>query len=263
MRLGRYFHDSWKVLQKHLPARRPAFSSKLLHDSGLDFVSGPVPDPAQEGWYVFSAVRNEVLRLPYFLHFYREMGCRLFIMADNESQDGTTKYLAEQPDVLLFRASGRYSQSRYGVDWLNALLHQFGRNRWCLTVDADELLVFPHCEHLGLLELTRYLEAGGANALPTFLLDMYSKAPIRKAEYQAGAWATPALASSWQCRPRVRRPGPSSPRRSASIPCPPNHTTVSVSHCSSPGSSRKRSKSLKPPCTSSRPTPMQSADSLC
>ena len=186
MRLGRYFHDSWKVLRKHLPARRPAISSKLLHDSGLDFVSGPAPDPAQEGWYVFSAVRNEVLRLPYFLHFYREMGCRLFIMADNESQDGTTKYLAEQPDVLLFRASGRYSQSRYGVDWLNALLHRFGQNRWCLTVDADELLVFPHCEHLGLLELTRYLEAGGANALPTFLLDMYSRVPIRQARYQAG-----------------------------------------------------------------------------
>lgn len=128
-----------------------------------------------------------MLRLPYFIRFYREMGASLFVMADNESCDGTTEYLAEQPDVLLFRASGRYSDSRCGVDWLNRLLRQFGRDRWCLTVDADELLVFPHCERLDLAALTRHLEANGANALPTFLLDMYPRVPIRDLRYEAGA----------------------------------------------------------------------------
>lgn len=160
---------------------------RVLRDSGLDFVSGPVPELEQDGWFVFSAVRNEALRLPYFLEYYREMGAALFVVADNGSGDGTMEYLREQPDVLLFRACGKYSESRCGVDWLNALLHRFGQNRWCLTVDADELLVFPHCEHAGLFILTRYLELSGANVLPTSILDMYSRVPIREATYERGA----------------------------------------------------------------------------
>ncbi|MFC1575517.1 glycosyltransferase family 2 protein [Gemmatimonadota bacterium] len=127
-----------------------------------------------------------MLRLPYFLEFYREKGAGLFVIADNESTDGTTEYLTEQPDVLLFRASGSYAASRSGIDWLNALLHEFGRDRWCLTVDTDELLVFPHCERLEVPDLTDYLDARGANALPTFMLDMYSQEPIREVRYQAG-----------------------------------------------------------------------------
>lgn len=197
MRLGNFLHDIRKLLRKRLPGKGAEHKkattttarkgrTSALRGSGLDFISGPIPDLKQEGWYVFSTVRNEVLRLPYLLRFYREMGATLFIIADNQSQDGTTEYLREQPDVVLFRAGSRYSESRFGVDWLNTLLHRFGQNRWCLTVDADELLVFPHCEQVGLAELTRYLEARGANALPTFLLDMYSMEPIREAHYQAG-----------------------------------------------------------------------------
>ena len=180
MRLGNFFRNIWQLFRKR-PQRPPD-----IRDAGLEFISGPVPNPEQEGWYVFSTVRNERLRLPYFLHFYREMGAKLFIIADNQSQDGTTAYLQGQLDVLLFQARGSFSESKCGIDWWNALLYQFGQNRWCLTVDADELLVFPHCEQLELLDLTRYLEARGANALPTFLLDMYSREPIRKAVYQAG-----------------------------------------------------------------------------
>jgi hypothetical protein len=157
-----------------------------LRLAGLEHASGAAPDPASDGWLVFSAVRNEELRLPYFLRFYREMGTAGFAIADNDSTDRTTALLAGEPDVALFRAGGRYSRSRCGVDWINALLHRFGRNRWCLVVDADELLVFPYCEDVGLRELLRHLDASGAQALPTFLLDMYSRGPIRDARYRPG-----------------------------------------------------------------------------
>lgn len=155
-----------------------------LRDRGLHFVNGPLPRPEWDGWFVFANVRNEILRLPYFLRFYREMGARLFVIADNGSRDGTAAYLSRQPDVLLFDAPGRYSESRFGIDWMNALLGRFGVNRWCLTVDADELLVFPHCERLSLLELTRYLDSKNEDALPSFLLDMYADAPIRHTNYE-------------------------------------------------------------------------------
>lgn len=179
-------YEKWKKLRKRLRGALSLFSSKEPSEAGLVFISGPIPDAEQTGLFVFSTFRNEMLRLPYFLDYYREMGATLFIIADNDSTDGTMQYLTGQPDVLLFRASGSYSASRCGIDWLNALLHRFGRDRWCLTVDADELLVFPHCEQVGVIDLTRYLDSCGATALPTFLLDMYARTPVREAHYQPG-----------------------------------------------------------------------------
>ena len=182
----RWRHEFWSVLAARLPLKRRKPSEVRLRDLGLEFLSGRIPSPKEDGWYVFSTVRNEMLRLPYFLQYYREMGASTFVIADNDSGDGTAEYLSGQPDVLLFRARGAYSESRCGVDWLNGLLSRFGRNRWCLTVDADELLVFPYCERSGLPKLTRYLEVNGANALPAFLLDMYPRDPIREVRYEAG-----------------------------------------------------------------------------
>lgn len=49
---------------------------------------------------LFSTLRNERVRLPYFLNYYREMGINHFLIVDNDSDDGSAEYLAEQPDVL-------------------------------------------------------------------------------------------------------------------------------------------------------------------
>ena len=44
-------------------------------------------------------VRNEIVRLPYFLDYYRRLGAGHFLVVDNGSDDGTHEYLADQPDV--------------------------------------------------------------------------------------------------------------------------------------------------------------------
>ncbi len=44
-------------------------------------------------------LRDERVRLPWFLHYYRAMGVRHFLMVDNASTDGSTEYLRNQPDV--------------------------------------------------------------------------------------------------------------------------------------------------------------------
>ena len=46
----------------------------------------------------FSTVRNEIVRLPHFLAHYRKLGVNHFLFVDNDSDDGTTAFLAEQPD---------------------------------------------------------------------------------------------------------------------------------------------------------------------
>ena len=38
---------------------------------------------------VFSTLRNERLRLPYFLKYYRDHGVNHFLIVDNDSDDGS------------------------------------------------------------------------------------------------------------------------------------------------------------------------------
>lgn len=135
---------------------------------------------------LFSKCRNERLRLPAFLDHYRHLGVRRFFIVDNDSDDGSTEYLAAQTDVHLFRVAGRFSEARGGTDWLNALLVEFGIGSWCVTVDIDELLVYPGSEQAPLRALTTHLDRGGYEALPCLLLDLYPAGPLRECSYCAG-----------------------------------------------------------------------------
>ena len=68
---------------------------------------------------LFSTQRNEAIRLPYFLKYYRDMGVNHFLIVDNDSTDGSVDYLADQKDVSLWTTPRSYKRSRFGVDWLN------------------------------------------------------------------------------------------------------------------------------------------------
>ena len=50
---------------------------------------------------LFSTLRNERIRLPYFLRYYRNLGVNHFLIVDNDSDDGSREYLQAQPDVSL------------------------------------------------------------------------------------------------------------------------------------------------------------------
>jgi hypothetical protein len=135
---------------------------------------------------VFSRCRNERLRLPAFLRHYRGLGVDRFFVIDNDSSDGSTEYLADQPDVHLFRTASRYSEAKGGTAWLNALLAEFGVGFWCVTVDIDELLVYPGSEQATLRTLTAYLDRHGVQALVCLLLDLYPAGPLDESPYVAG-----------------------------------------------------------------------------
>lgn len=149
---------------------------------------GPAPAPLLSGEVaVFACVRNESLRLPYFLRYYRGLGVTRFIVVDNDSSDGTTALLQSQADVDLFHTARSYAGSHCGVGWLNGLLREFGCDHWVLVVDADELLVYPGCETVPLPAFVKTLEASRADGLLTFLLDMYPDGPIQGTRYEPGA----------------------------------------------------------------------------
>ncbi|ETX28515.1 glycosyl transferase family 2 [Roseivivax isoporae LMG 25204] len=135
---------------------------------------------------VFSTARNEGVRLPWFLNYYRDMGVNHFLIVDNDSTDGSRDYLAAQPDVSLWHTTASYKRARFGVDWLNWLQMRHGHGHWCLVVDPDELFLYPFCDTRPLRALTDWLDASSIRSFSAMLLDMYPKGRIDAQPYAAG-----------------------------------------------------------------------------
>lgn len=135
---------------------------------------------------LFCTLRNERIRLPYFLRYYRDLGISHFFFVDNGSDDGSREYLAEQPDVSLWSSQASYKRARFGMDWLNWLLRRHGTGHWTLVVDIDEFFVFPFSDTRPIRALTDWLDAYAVRSFGAMLVDMYPKGPIDAIPYIEG-----------------------------------------------------------------------------
>ncbi len=131
----------------------------------------------------FTCLRNEAMRIPYFLEFYRSRGVKKFFVIDNGSTDGSDALLKAAEDVAYFHTTGSYGGSGSSRDWTQELAYHYGRGHWCLTVDADEILVYPGWEQFDLPQFCSYLEDEGTRGLFCTFLDMYSDKPISQTAY--------------------------------------------------------------------------------
>ncbi|MFT6694856.1 MAG: hypothetical protein ACJAXU_000346, partial [Paracoccaceae bacterium] len=117
---------------------------RSLRKSGeLTFVVNRTDDIKSDDILLFSTLRNERVRLPYFLEYYRNLGVNHFMFVENNSDDGSKEYLEQQHDVTLWTTTQSYKRSKFGVDWLNALQSRYGVDHWNLVVDVDEFFIYP------------------------------------------------------------------------------------------------------------------------
>ena len=78
-----------------------------------------------------------------------------------------------------FFPRGDSKAARFGMDWINGLLSQYCVGKWILHVDADEFLVFPHCDTKGIRALTACMTENRQDSLQCLMLDMYSDKKIK------------------------------------------------------------------------------------
>jgi len=142
-----------------------------------------------------TTLRNEKVRLPYFLSYYRNLGVNHFLVVDNGSDDGSREYLADQPDVSVWGTDKSYKRSRFGMDWMNWLLGRYCHGHWTVTVDVDEFLIYPFCDTRTLQALTDWLSASSIRSFGAMLVDMYPKGPINAEPYREGQ--DPFEIASW------------------------------------------------------------------
>ncbi len=135
---------------------------------------------------LFCVFRNENLRLPYFFDYYRKLGINHFVMVDNDSDDGGREYVADQHDASIWTTDAAYGKARFGMDWLTRLQDKYGHGHWALTVDVDELFVFPFCDVRPIRALTDWLDAGRRRSFGALLVDLYPKGPVGAVPYERG-----------------------------------------------------------------------------
>jgi hypothetical protein len=133
---------------------------------------------------------NEILRIDYFLEYYRKLGVSKFLIVDDGSLDGTREALLQQAvdhgDVHVFQSARTYKEARAGLDWMEELLDLYGDGHWAVHVDVDELLVYPDSENRNLHDLIGFIEAEGCDALFAPLLDMYPRGHLGQVAYRQG-----------------------------------------------------------------------------
>jgi hypothetical protein len=130
--------------------------------------------------------RDENIRIPYFLDYYRKLGIDHFLIVDNESDPPMADVLAGESDVSLWHTREAYQETRFGVDWMNALLGAYAVGHWTLTVDLDEFFVYPFMGSRSYGELLAFLDDSEKPGLYTLLVDMYPSGPIADAQVPSG-----------------------------------------------------------------------------
>lgn len=133
-----------------------------------------------------STLRNERIRLPYFLSYYRDLGVGHFLFVDNDSDDGSAEYLSGERDVSIWTTKGSYRRASFGVDWVNWLNRRYAHDHWTLVVDPDEFFVYPFCDTRPITALTDWLDNSSIRSFGAILIDLYPKGRIDAEPYRAG-----------------------------------------------------------------------------
>jgi len=186
------FDDLWQGYRWRMK-RRYLLARAIRRRRQLRPVADRTAQIGRGSLLVFATIRNEAQRLDWFLRHYRALGINHFLIVDNASTDGSAEMLAAQPDVSLWRTKASYRLSRFGLDWVAWLMFRYGHDHWCLTVDADELLIYPHHDTRPLRALTEWLDRCDQRVFPAMMLELYPKGSVEAQSYAPGSDPTALL----------------------------------------------------------------------
>jgi len=117
-----------------------------------------------------------------FVEHYISLGARHLVFLDNNSSDGTVSAASEYDDVTVLRVALPFDAdvdgTRGQVVMRKYLIERFGKGRWSLCVDIDELFDYPYSDVIGLESLLGYLDSKSYTAVVAQMLDMFPERPL-------------------------------------------------------------------------------------
>jgi Glycosyl transferase family 2 len=176
---GPFIHRVWETINKtelvEFGVQGYILPWKISHIHGLHRINY-----AADELLVVCVVRNGESYVRAFMEHYRKLGVKHFVFLDNGSTDATVQRLCVYPNVTVLQTYAKYQY--YENTMKRYLLRQFGRGRWILCADIDELFDYPSSKTVDLASFLRYLSVNGFNAVVTQMLDMISDMPLQKGE---------------------------------------------------------------------------------
>jgi hypothetical protein len=144
----------------------------------VERVLGPEQIPyKKDELIVLCLVRDGEPWVRSFAEHYFSLGAKHIVFLDNDSTDDTVSVASEYDNVTLLRTKlpfGAGVGDTEGQDLMRRyLIERFGRNRWSLCVDIDELFDYPYSDVIGLDSLLGYLDSKSYTAVTAQMLDMF------------------------------------------------------------------------------------------
>lgn len=120
-------------------------------------------------------LRDEELLIEYFIQHYLDLGVTHFTFIDNCSEDKTLSIIlnTENINCQVFYTQDSYAENQYGISWVTEIMNTQFKDKWCVVVDSDELIMPFGGETLNTIRCK--LESKNQNILPTCLVDFYPK----------------------------------------------------------------------------------------
>jgi hypothetical protein len=138
----------------------------------VEHLHGPEAIPrAENELVVVCLVRDGLPWVKSFVEHYFSLGVKHLVFLDNGSTDGTVEALESYENVTVLRSKAPFKEHENPMK--RYLIERFGRGRWSLCVDIDELFDYPYSDVIGLDSFLGYLTRNSYTAVVAQMLDMF------------------------------------------------------------------------------------------
>jgi len=154
-------------------------TQRWILSHNIQCLHGPeTVDYAKDELVALVLVRNGRSYVKAFVEHYFSLGVKHLVFLDNGSTDGTIEVLQNYDNVTVLRTGVPYKT--YNVAMKRYLIERFGRERWTLSLDMDELFDYPYSDVVSLKSLLGYLNENRYTAVVCYMLDMFSGKPLSR-----------------------------------------------------------------------------------
>ena len=131
---------------------------------------------------VVCIVRNGRPYIKAFIDHHLSLGVKHIVFLDNGSDDGTVAFARDHEHVTVIQSKLPYK--KYEGAMIQYLISRFGKGRWSLYLDIDELFDYPFSDVVSLNSFLRYLNERSYTAVVTQVLDMFADRALSSRAHQ-------------------------------------------------------------------------------
>jgi lipopolysaccharide biosynthesis glycosyltransferase len=112
----------------------------------------------------FINVVDPAASLLHAVTYYRNIGVdRLFLLVDKDNVSEARHLSVTDKNLHVFACNERQHMTPHSK--IRSLLGRYGTGHWCVLVDSNEMLYFPHAGTISLKQLCHFIDESGSDAL--------------------------------------------------------------------------------------------------